>query len=145
MSLPWSPVRLLITSRDIHQPSGPSNHSTQSNKPPILPAVYIYSGRASSSVVHTETRSGKRACMTCRETNLHHSPAGQLAQNDSPWVASPWVVMVEYFDCAAPNLPAQYRHASVDRHETVCAALLHQLTSAERCDPRIFHLTFGRD
>ena len=44
----WSPVRLLITSRDIQQPSRPSHHTTQSDKSPIPPAVSIYSGRASS-------------------------------------------------------------------------------------------------
>jgi len=43
-------------------------------------------------------------------------PAGQLAQNDSPWVDSPWVdspwvdspwvVVVEYFAWAVPNFPA---------------------------------------
>jgi hypothetical protein len=33
----------------------------QSNKPPILAAVYICSRRASSPTIHQETRSGKRA------------------------------------------------------------------------------------
>ena len=44
----------------LYAPS-PSHHTTQSNKPPIPPAVYIYSGRASSSENRTETRLGKRA------------------------------------------------------------------------------------
>jgi hypothetical protein len=46
---PASPARLLITSRDIQQCSGPSDHTTQSNKPPILPSVYIHSRRATPS------------------------------------------------------------------------------------------------
>jgi hypothetical protein len=62
--------------------------------------------------------------MTCRETNFHHSPVGQLAQNDSPWVDSPWVdspwvdipwvIVLEYFGWAAPNLPAQHQHPTVE-------------------------------
>ena len=62
VSLARSPASLLITSRGIQQPSGPTHHTTQSHRPPILPAVYIYSGRASSSAsLRTETRLGKRA------------------------------------------------------------------------------------
>ncbi len=63
VSLARCPIRLPITSRGIQQPSGPSNHTTQLHKPPIPPAVYIYSGRASSSALRTETRFGKRAYM----------------------------------------------------------------------------------
>jgi hypothetical protein len=62
-----SPVRLLITSRDIQQPSGPSHHTTKSNKPHIPPAVYIYSGRTSSSALRTETRLSKRASHAARQ------------------------------------------------------------------------------
>ncbi len=110
-------VGLQDTSRGIQQPSGPSHHTTQSNKPPILPAVCIYSRRAScavssSSEIRTESRLGKRACMTCCAQNVHLSPAGQLSQNVPPWVAE----MTEY-------LPAQHQHTSVDRHEPVCVAV----------------------
>ena len=55
------PGRLLMTSSGIHQPTRPSHHTTQSNKPPILAAVYMYSRRAASPAIRTETRSGKRA------------------------------------------------------------------------------------
>ncbi len=40
------------TSRAIQQPSRSSHHTTQSHKPPIFPAVYIYSSRA--SFVHAQ-------------------------------------------------------------------------------------------
>jgi hypothetical protein len=53
VSLARSPASLLATSRGMQQPSGPSHDTTQSNKPSILSAVYIYSGRASSSAIHT--------------------------------------------------------------------------------------------
>jgi hypothetical protein len=59
------------TSRGIQQTSGPSHATKQFNKPPIPPAVYIYSGRASSSVIRTETRLGKWAC--------HAAPAASNA------------------------------------------------------------------
>jgi hypothetical protein len=48
------------TSRGIQQTTG-HHITTQSNKPPILSAVYIYSRRASSFVSHTEKRLGKRS------------------------------------------------------------------------------------
>jgi hypothetical protein len=51
VSLAPSPASLLITSRGIQQPSRPSHHTTQSNTPPTLPAVYIHSRRASSSAI----------------------------------------------------------------------------------------------
>jgi hypothetical protein len=60
VSLTRSPVRLIILSREMLQPSEPSYHTTQSNKPHLPPAVYIYSGRTSSSVIHTEARLGER-------------------------------------------------------------------------------------
>ena len=42
VSLARSPIRLLITSRGIQQPSGSSLHTTQSHKPPIFPlSTYI--------------------------------------------------------------------------------------------------------
>ena len=99
VSLARSPASLLITSRGIQQPSGPSHAATQSNKPPTPPAVYIYSGRASSSVIQTETSLGKRASY-----HIHLLPAPQLKHADDP---------------ADENVPAQHRHASVDRHEVV--------------------------
>jgi hypothetical protein len=71
VSLARSPASLLITSWGIHQPSGPSHDTTQSNKPP---AVYIYSGRASSSALGTETRLGKRASHAARPTCIFHLP-----------------------------------------------------------------------
>ena len=75
----WFPVRLFITSRGIQQPSRPSHAATQSHKPPIPPAVYIYSGRASSSVIHTETRLRKRASY-----DINLSPAPQVLHADAP-------------------------------------------------------------
>jgi hypothetical protein len=62
----------------IQQPSSRrSHHTTQSNKPPILAAGYIYSRRASSSVIHTETRSGKRASYDARAACISHLPHSQ--------------------------------------------------------------------
>ena len=50
----------------------------------------------------------------------------------------------EHADAAGgENVPAQHRHASVDRHEVVRAALPHQLPSAASRDARMLHLTFG--
>ena len=101
----------------IQQPRGPPPHTTQSNKPPILPAVYRYSRRTSSSVMHTETRLGKRAChegMTCRACGIQLSPATQSRQ--SPDATAPSTL---------ENLPVQHRHGSVDRHEPLGLAVLH--------------------
>ena len=112
VSLTRSPASLLVTSRGIQQPSGPSHDTTQSHKPHILPTVYIYSGRVSSSKIHTETRLGKRASY-----HIHLLPAPQLTHADAP---------------AGETLPAQHRHASVDRHEAVRVAVLHQLPSAAK-------------
>jgi hypothetical protein len=120
VSLARSPASLLITSRGIQQPSRPSLHTTQSHKPTRLPAVYTYSCRATSSPIRTETRLGKRASY-----GMHLLPAPQVKQVVAP-------VALEY-------LPAQQRHASVDRHEAVRAALLHQLPSAAtRHAPRLY-------
>jgi hypothetical protein len=131
VSLVRSPARLLITSRGIHQRSGPSHHTTQSQKPPILPAFYIHSGRISSSALHTETRLGKRARLACRASGIQLSPAPQSTQTVPP-------VTFEY-------VPAQHRHASVDRHEVVRVAVLHQLPSVARRHARMIHLTFSID
>ncbi len=60
VSLARSPASLLITSWGIQQPSRPSHDTTQSNRPPIPAAVYIYSRRAASSAIRTETRLGSR-------------------------------------------------------------------------------------
>ena len=121
VSLARSPVSLLITSRDIQHPSGPSKDTTQSKKPPIPPVVYVYFGRASSSVIHTETRLGERASY-----HIHLLPAPQVTQADAP---------------AFENVPAQHRYASVDRHETVRVAVLHQLRSAARRHARQLRLS----
>ncbi len=118
-----SPGSPLITSRDTQQPSGPSHHTTESNKSPILPAVYRYSRRTSSSVMHTETRLGKRAChegMTCRAYGIQLSPVGQLTQ--AARLVAP---------DTAENLPAQHRHASVDRNEPLGLAVFYEPLSAE--------------
>jgi hypothetical protein len=105
-----------------HAASGPSHHTTQSNKSPIPPAVYIYSGRASSSVIHTETRFRKWTSY-----HIHLSPAPQVTHADD-------AVTFEY-------VPAQHRHASVDRHEPVRVAVLHQLPSAASRHARMLHLS----
>jgi hypothetical protein len=78
----------------IQQPSGPSHHTTQSNNPPILPSVYIYSSRASPFGIRTETRLCKRASY-----DIHLSPDPQSTHAVDPDT-------FEY-------LPAQHRHASV--------------------------------
>jgi hypothetical protein len=60
------PVRLLITSRGIQQPSRPSHHTTQSKNHPILAALYICSGRACSSTIRTHRLDWVRGHhMTC--------------------------------------------------------------------------------
>ena len=118
VSLTRSPVRLLIPSRGIQQPSGPSHAATQSNKPPILPAVYIY---YTSSVIHTETRLGKRVSY-----EIHLLPPSHVAHADAP---------------AVEDVPAQHRHASVDRHEAVRVAVLHQLPSAAKRHAHMLHLS----
>ena len=83
VSLVQSPARLRITSRGIQQPSRPSHDTTQSNKPPIPPAVYIHIfGRASSSENRTETRLG-RASHAARPTCIPHLP-GRLYRTDRP-------------------------------------------------------------
>jgi hypothetical protein len=50
----------------------PSHHTTQSIMSPILAAVYIYSRRAASSVIRTETRLGKRASYDARAASISH-------------------------------------------------------------------------
>jgi hypothetical protein len=113
VSLARSPRSLLITSRGIQQHSGPSHATTQSNNPPIPPAVYTYSGRASSSEIHTETTLGKRASY-----HIHLLPVSQLTHTDAS-------VTITY-------LHAQHRHTSVDRHEPVRVVVLHYLPSAAK-------------
>ncbi len=66
--------------------------TTQSNKPPLLPAVYVYSRRASSEAIHTETRLCKRTSY-----DMHRLPAPQGTHADAP---------------AGEYVPAQHRHAS---------------------------------
>jgi hypothetical protein len=104
--------------------SSPAGHhiTRQFNTPPIPPAVYIYSGRAFSSVVNTETRWVKRASYY-----IHLLPASQLTHADTP-------VIIEY-------VPVQHRHASLDRHEAVRATVLHQVSSAARRHAHILHLS----
>ena len=97
------PGRLLLSSRGIQQPTRPSHHTTQSNKPPTLAAVYIYSRRGASSGIRTETRLGKRASY-----DMHLSPAPQLTHAVAP---------------AGEYVPAQHRHASVHRHEPLRVAV----------------------
>jgi hypothetical protein len=119
------------TSRGIQQRSG----TTQYNKPPILPAVYIYSGRVSFSELRTETRLVQKAWhgqdMPRLRNCIQLSPAPQSTQAVPP-------VTLEY-------LPAQHRHPSVDRHEAVRVAVLHQLPSAATRHARMTHHTFGID
>ena len=88
------PGRLLMTSRGIQQTTRPSHHTTQSSKPPILAAVYMYSRRAASPAIRTETRSGKLASY-----DMHLLPAPQGTQA----VALVAPVATEY-------VPAQHRH-----------------------------------
>ncbi len=121
VSLARSPASLCITSRGIQQPRGPSHAATQSNKPPIPPAVYMYSGRASSSVIQTETSLGKRASY-----HIHLLPAPQLTHADDP---------------ADEYVPAQHRHASIDRHETLRLAVLHWLPSAASRHARMIYFS----
>jgi hypothetical protein len=76
VSLARSPASLLITSSGIQQPSRPAHHTTQSNKPPILAAVCIYSRRACSSAIRTETivvSRHKRASYDMHLSHLHRS------------------------------------------------------------------------
>ena len=54
----------------------------QSNKPPILAAVYIYSRRASSSAIRRETRLGSRH--TRPSYDKHLVPASQSEHQDLP-------------------------------------------------------------
>ncbi len=79
VSLARCPARLLMTSRGIQHPTRPSHHTTQSNKPLTLAAVYIYSRRASSPTIRTETRSGKRASY-----DMHLLPAPHVTQAVAP-------------------------------------------------------------
>jgi hypothetical protein len=79
VSLARSPASLFITSSGLQQPTRPSHHTTQSNKPPILAAVYIYSRRAASPAIRTETRSAKRASY-----DMHLLPATQGTHTDAP-------------------------------------------------------------
>ncbi len=120
VSLVRCPGRLLMTSRVIQQPTRPSHHTTQSHKPPVLTAVYIYSRRASTSVIRTETRLCKRASY-----DMHLLPASQGTHADAP---------------AGEYVPAQHRHASVDRHEPLRLTLLHQLLSAARRHAPMLHV-----
>ena len=73
------PGRLLMTPRGIHQPTRPSHHTTQSNTRPILAAVYMYSRRAASPAIRTETSSPKPATY-----HIHLSPAPQGTHADAP-------------------------------------------------------------
>ncbi len=71
-----TPVSQEGTSRVIQQPSRSAHHTTQSDKHPIRPAVYMYSRRVSSSKMHTETRLGKRtshAAPAASNSHLLHS------------------------------------------------------------------------
>jgi hypothetical protein len=72
VSLAQSPASLLITSWGIQQPSRPSHHTTQSNRPPILAAVYIYSRRAASCAICKETRLGSRHKRASFDMHLSH-------------------------------------------------------------------------
>ncbi len=72
VSLARCPGRLLMTSRGIQQPTRPSHHTTQSNKPPIPADVYIYSRRASFPAIRTETRSAKRASHAAPAASYSH-------------------------------------------------------------------------
>jgi hypothetical protein len=77
VSLARSPASLLITFSGIQQPSCPSHHTTQSNKPPRLAAVYIYSRREQPPPPYAQRLdwvSGHR--ITC-EQHASLSPASQ--------------------------------------------------------------------
>jgi hypothetical protein len=126
VSLERFSVRLLITSRGIQQPSGPSHDTHNLTSPLYFPLSSIsYSGRVSSSELHTETRLGKRASY-----HIHLSPAPQGTHTDDSFAP----VIIEY-------VPAQHRHASVDRHEPARVAVLHHLPSAARRHARMLHLS----
>jgi hypothetical protein len=120
VSLARCPGRLLMSPSGIQQPSRPSHHTTQSHKPPVLTAVYIYSRRASSSVIRTETRLCKRASY-----DMHLLPAPQGTHAAAP---------------AGEYVPAQHRHGSVDTHEPLRLTLLHQLPSAARSHAPMLHV-----
>ncbi len=72
VSLARSPASLLITTKGIEQPRGPSHDTTQANKHPVLAADYIYSRRASSSAIRTETRLCKRAWNAAQAAGISH-------------------------------------------------------------------------
>ncbi len=55
---------LLINSRGIQQPSGPSHDTTQSNKPPILAAAFVYSRRVCWRDKSISAPGQRRMCMS---------------------------------------------------------------------------------
>ncbi len=61
-----------------------------------------------------------------REQHASLSPAPQVTHAAAP---------------AGEYVPAQHRHASVDRHETVCVAVLDQLASAATRHAPMLHLS----
>ncbi len=70
----------------------------QSNKPPILAAVYMYSRRAASSAIRTETRLGKRASYDARAACFSLTCT---ASNTS--VRTGRSCLLRVFACAAPT------------------------------------------
>ena len=65
-----------------------------------------------------------------REQHVSLSPASQVTQ-----------VVALVAPVAPEYVPAQHRHASVDRHEAVRVALLHQLPSAATRHAPMLHLS----
>ncbi len=108
----------------IQQPSRPAHDTTQSNKPPRLAAVYVYSRRASSSAIRRETRLGSRH--TRPSYDKHLVPASQSEHREAP---------------PSEYLPAQEREGWVERHEEVRVAVLHQLPSAATRHAPMLHLS----
>ncbi len=160
VSLARSPASLLITSRGIQQPSGHRITPQNLTSPLYLPlSTYIlvehpplhYAQRLDWVRGHDMPRD-KYASLTFRAalTNclsiVRHdgvlacaTPRYISRQTQTAWCRG----------AALPDtvryLPAQHRHSSVDSHEGVRAAVLHQLSSAVRRDARMLHLTFGID
>ncbi len=122
MNLARFPVRLLITFRDMQQPSRLSETTIHKLRSPLYLPLSTYILVKHPPPRYTETILGKRA-----SNDIHLSPTSQLTHADAAGT-------LEY-------MPAQHRHASVDRHEAVRAAVLHQLPSAARRHAHMLHLS----
>jgi hypothetical protein len=126
------PGRLLMSSRGIHCYSSPAAYCITPHNltsPPYFPlSTYILVEQPPSQYAQRlDWVSGHH--MT-REQHASLSPAPQVTQVVT--LVAP--VTPEY-------VPAQHRHASVDRHEAVRVALLHQLPSAATRHAPMLHLS----